>query len=105
VDHPETSDGVDFFNVDLEKGRQILEVCRSVIELRRDANSKYQTWGLLRPLPNMLAVESYARRLESVQDQGEGSALWAEITAQGLHEVPELKDAAAQTLARMKAAA
>jgi hypothetical protein len=90
VDHPEEPESVDFFNVDLEKGRRVLEKCVEVQDLRREAKSTKQTWGLLRPLPNMLAVEAYARRLETVGSLGEGSALWSEIAAQGLDGNPEL---------------
>jgi hypothetical protein len=105
VDHPEEPEQVDFFNVDLEKGRRVLAKCVEVQELRREAKSTKQTWGLLRPLPNMLAVEMYARRLESVGSAGEGSALWAEIQAQGLEGNPELASLAAEVAQRFRVTA
>jgi hypothetical protein len=89
-DHPEEPDRVDFFNVDLEKGREVLELSYQADRMRAQVRSKGQTVGLLRPLPAMTEVESYARRLESVGSAAEGSALWAEITARRLNGVPEL---------------
>ena len=89
-EHPEGPDRVDFFNVDLEKGREVLELSYQADRMRAQVRSKNQTVGLLRPLPAMSVVESYARRLDSVSSAREGSALWAEITTQGLADVPEL---------------
>lgn len=103
---PGASDGVDFFNVDLERGRRALAACAEVIALRSDAKSTRQTWGVLRPAPELAPVEAYARRLAEVESPGEGTALWGEITRAGLHEVPELLEVArevAQRLAPRKA--
>lgn len=90
LEDPSRKDAVDFFNVDLEKGREVLEISHKADRLRAEVRSKNQTVGLLRPLPAMSVVESYARRLDSVASAREGSALWAEITTQGLSTVPEL---------------
>lgn len=88
--HPEDPDRVDFFDVDLERGREILDLSYRVDRLRAEVRSKAQTVGVLRPLPAMSIVESYARRLDAVSSVREGSALWAEITNRGLAETPEL---------------
>lgn len=98
-EHPTEVSGVDFFDVDLEKGREILELSHTVDRLRAEVRSKNQTVGLLRPLPEMSIVESYARRLDSVSSRAEGSALWAEITSRGLADTPELV-ALAQEMAK-----
>lgn len=98
-EHPTEASGVDFFDVDLEKGREILELSHTVDRLRAEVRSKNQTVGLLRPLPEMSIVESYARRLDSVSSRAEGSALWAEITSRGLADTPELV-ALAQEMAK-----
>ncbi len=89
-EHPERADGVDFFDVDLAKGREILALSHTVDRLRAEVKSKGQTVGLLRPLPEMSVVESYARRLDTVSSAREGSALWGEICNRGLSNVPEL---------------
>jgi hypothetical protein len=90
--HPEEgrADGVDFFDVDLEKGREILALSHTVDRLRAEVKSKGQTVGLLRPLPEMSIVEAYAKRLSEVTSRREGSAVWGEICNRGLSEVPEL---------------
>lgn len=93
-------DGVDFFNVDLSKGREILEVCRKVDAIRSEGRSVAQTIGTLRPMPAMTPVERYAARLDAVGSPGEGSVLWAEITTAGLHEVPELQELATEVAQR-----
>jgi hypothetical protein len=93
-DHPDGADAVDFFDVDLEQGREILELSYQADRKRAYARSKGQTIGLLRPLPEMTAVEAYARRLDSVESAREGSALWAEITTRGFGDVPELVELA-----------
>lgn len=93
-------DGVDFFNVDLERGREVLELCSRVDRMRSEAKSKSQTWGLLRPAPVLTVVEAYARRLDSVSSAREGSALWAEIVKAGVSEVPELLDIAREVAGR-----
>jgi hypothetical protein len=87
---PEATDQVDFFDVDLVKGREILELSHKVERLLADVRSKNQTVGTLRPLPAMTLVESYAARLNEVESIREGSALWAEITKRGLDQTPEL---------------
>lgn len=100
VDHPETEDGVDFFNVDLEEGRETLEDCYRIDRRRAAAKSRKQTLGLLRPIPELSLVESYARRLDCVGSPQEGSALWAEITARGLDSNPELVSVAQEVAQR-----
>jgi hypothetical protein len=97
---PGAADGVDFFDVDLEKGRRALSACAEVIALRSDAKSTSQTWGVLRPAPELSVLEAYARRLDSVSSAGEGSALWAEITRAGLHEAAELLELAREVAQR-----
>jgi hypothetical protein len=97
---PGDADGVDFFNVDLERGRRALAACAEVNALRSEAKSKHQTWGVLRPAPAMAPVEAYARRLDTVGSAGEGSALWAEITRAGLSGVPELAELAGEVARR-----
>lgn len=102
VTHPQAyttgveSDGdmVEFFDVDLEKGRRALDLCYQVDRIRSEAKSAGQTWGLLRPMPELSRVETYAHRLETVSDPQEGSALWAEVVAQGLDRAPELVELA-----------
>lgn len=101
ADHPEIPDSVDFFTVDLEKGRRALRVCQEAIQLRSEARSSKQTWGVLRPMPELSTVESYAARLETVETPAEGSALWAEITARGLHATPELRELADTVAVRL----
>ncbi len=90
VDHPDGGDGVDFFDVDLEAGREHLELCHRVDRARSAARSTGQTVGLLRPVPELSRVEAYARRLNAVASSSEGSALWAEVTTVGLAGTPEL---------------
>ena len=92
VEHPDSAggDGVDFFDVDLERGREALEVAARAVKLRSEASSAKQTWGVLRPAPAMKPVEAYARRLAEVETPGEGSAVWAEVVKVGLADVPEL---------------
>jgi hypothetical protein len=97
---PEDADGVDFFNVDLEAGREHLHLCHQVDRVRSAARSKGQTIGLLRPLPALSLVESYGRRLDAVESAREGSALWGEIVTQGLGEVPELVEIAREVALR-----
>jgi hypothetical protein len=104
VEHPDgldggSADGVDFFQVDLEKGRRALELCHQVDRIRSEAKSARQTWGLLRPAPELAPVEAYARRLDAVGSPEEGSALWAEVTKAGLDTQPELVELA-QDVAR-----
>lgn len=96
----EDVDGVDFFNVDLAKGREALELCHRVDRMRSDAKSKHQTWGLLRPAPELSLVEAYARRLADVSTPAEGSAVWAEITGLGLDGTPELVALARESASR-----
>lgn len=96
----EDVDGVDFFNVDLERGREALELCHRVDRMRSEAKAKTQTWGLLRPAPVLTVVEAYARRLDSVSSAGEGSALWAEIVKAGVSEQPELIEIAREVAGR-----
>jgi hypothetical protein len=100
----EDVDGVDFFSVDLEKGRAALELCSQVNAMRSEAKSVRQTWGLLRPAPGLALVEAYARRLGSVASLAEGSALWAEIVKAGVHESAELIELARETVERVRAA-
>lgn len=95
-------DGVDFFNVDLDKGREALELCYRVDRMRSEAKSKAQTWGLLRPAPVLTVVEAYARRIGSVSSLAEGSALWAEIVKAGVHEVPELIELAQERVGQLQ---
>jgi hypothetical protein len=99
--HPEGADRVDLFNVDLAKGREILEQSHKAHTLRAEVRAKGQTIGLLRPLPAMSLVETYAQRLDAVETRSEGSALWAEITTRGLAGVPELLSLAAEVVARL----
>jgi hypothetical protein len=100
-DHPEEPDRVDFFDVDLEKGRKVLRLSHEVDRLRAEFRSRGQTVGLLRPLPAMTEVESYARRLDAVETLSEGSAVWGEITARGLASVPELRSLADEVISRV----
>lgn len=97
---PGAADGVDFFDVDLERGRRALAACAEVIELRSEAKSTRQTWGVLRPAPALVPVEAYARRLDAVSSAEEGSALWAEVTRAGLAEAPELVEVAREVAER-----
>lgn len=97
---PGAVDGVDFFTVDLERGRRALAVCAEVNALRSEARSKHQTWGVLRPAPALAPVEAYARRLDSVGSAAEGSALWAEIERAGLAGAPELAELAGEVARR-----
>lgn len=92
--HPEREDQVDFFDVDLSFGRDVLEVSFRANELRSEARSAGQTIGLLRPLPELSLVETYARRLDGVESPHEGSVLWGEIVGRGLGATPELLDLA-----------
>jgi len=95
-------DGVDFFNVDLERGREALELCHRVDRMRSEAKSKAQTWGLLRPAPVLTVVEAYARRIGSVSSLAEGSAVWAEIVKAGVHEAPELIELAQERVRQLE---
>lgn len=95
----EDPDGVDFFSVDLDRGRRRLDLCHRVDRTRSEDRSKYQTLGLLRPQPGLALVEAYAARLDSVGSPAEGSALWAEVAAVGLDNTPELVELA-QDVAR-----
>lgn len=99
---PGAEDGVDFFNVDLEKGRAALELCYQVDRMRSDAKSKGQTWGLLRPAPHLAAVEAFAARLDSVSTPAEGSAVWAEVIKAGLDEDQALVEVAQEVAARFR---
>ena len=99
--HLEHDDQVDMFNVDLERGRVALELAHKVVQLRSETGSKFQTWGTLRPLPDLTDVQTYALRLDSVATAAEGSALWAEIAGRGLADVPELKDLATEVAQRV----
>lgn len=99
-DHPDREDGVDFFTVDLEKGREALELCFKVDRMRSEAKSRAQTWGLLRPAPKMKRVEAYARRLDGVSSLAEGSALWAEIVKAGLGQEQALISLAGEVARR-----
>jgi hypothetical protein len=100
----EDVDGVDFFSVDLAKGRRALQLCSEVDALRSEAKSVKQTWGLLRPAPGLALVEAYARRLGGVSSLAEGSALWAEIVKAGVHESAELIELARETVERVRTA-
>jgi hypothetical protein len=100
---PGAEDGVDFFNVDLEKGRAALELCHQVDRMRSDAKSKGQTWGLLRPAPHLAVVEAFAARLDSVGTPAEGSAVWSEIVKAGLGEDPVLTEMARESAIRFAA--
>lgn len=93
-------DGVDFFQVDLEKGRQALELCHQVDRMRSEARSTRQTWGTLRPAPHLAAVEAYAARLTDVESPAEGSAVWAEIQKAGLSMDPVLTQVAQEMAQR-----
>jgi len=95
-------DGVDFFRVDLEKGRAALDLCWQVDRMRSEAKSKAQTWGLLRPAPVMAATEAFARRLDSVGTPAEGSAVWAEIVKAGMGEDAALLSLAAEVAGRFR---
>ncbi len=102
VTHPDADDSVDFFSVDLEKGRAALELCSRVDAMRSEAKSVHQTWGLLRPAPGLALVETYGRRLDEAETPAEGSAVWAEIVKAGLHETPELLEIAQEAALRMQ---
>lgn len=95
-------DGVDFFSVNLSKGREALELCHRVDRIRSEAKSKGQAWGLLRPAPGLALVEAYARRLDAVGSPSEGSAVWTEIIKAGLQDSAELKELAAGVMQRMQ---
>lgn len=95
------ADGVDFFSVDLEKGRAALELCKRVYDMRSEAKSVKQTWGLLRPSPMLAVTEAYARRLGEISTLAEGSALWAEIVKAGLGETAELIEVARERVAEL----
>lgn len=99
---PGAEDGVDFFNVDLEKGRAALDLCHQVDRMRSEAKSKKQTWGLLRPAPHLAAVEAFAARLDSVGTPAEGSAVWAEVVKAGLGEDPALVSVAQEIAQRFR---
>lgn len=98
-------DGVDFFQVDLAKGREALELCVQVDRMRSEAKSRKQTWGLLRPAPKLAKVEAYARRLDGVSSLAEGSVVWAEIVKAGLGQEQALvqlaKDVASKLTSRL----
>lgn len=96
------TDGVDFFQVDLEKGRAALELCVQVDRIRSEAKSKRQTWGVLRPAPALARVEAYARRLDSVGSLEEGSALWAEISKAGFGQEGALLSLAGEVAKRFE---
>lgn len=102
VSHPEREDGVDFFSVDLAKGREALALCAQVDRMRSEAKSARQTWGLLRPAPVLTVVEAYARRIGGVSSLAEGSALWAEIVKAGVHETPELIELASERVSQLQ---
>lgn len=102
VSHPEREDGVDFFSVDLAKGREALALCAQVDRMRSEAKSARQTWGLLRPAPVLTVVEAYARRIGEVSSLAEGSALWAEIVKAGVHETPELIELASERVSQLQ---
>jgi hypothetical protein len=99
---PGAEDGVDFFNVDLEKGRKALDLCHQVDRLRAEAKSTRQTWGLLRPAPHLAAVEAFAARLDSVGTPQEGSAVWAEVVKAGLAEDAALVQVAQEVAQRFR---
>lgn len=94
-DDPDQPDGVDFFSVDLERGRAALDLCSQVDRMRSEAKSVKQTWGLLRPAPHLAAVEAFAARLDEVASPAEGSAVWSEIVKAGLGDSAELREIAA----------
>lgn len=94
-------DGVDFFSVDLEKGRAALELCKRVYDMRAEAKSVKQTWGLLRPAPVLAVTEAYARRIGEASSLAEGSAVWAEIIKAGLGETAELMELAQERVAEL----
>lgn len=103
VAHPEpdSPDSVDFFAVDLERGRAALDLCWQVDRMRSEAKSVRQTWGLLRPAPHLAAVESFAARLDAVSSPEEGSAVWAEVVKAGLGESAELREVAREVNRRL----
>lgn len=100
VEHPDGTDRVDVFNVDLEQGRGFVETCAAVNRDRSTARSTKQTIGLLRPLPEMSAVEAYARRLRDVSSLAEGSAVVAEAQARGVW-CDELQEVALSAVNRL----
>jgi hypothetical protein len=93
-------DNVDFFDVDLERGREALELCEKIDGMRSQVRSAAQTWGLLRPAPAMKATEAFARRLGGVSSLAEGSAVWAEVQKAGLSMDPVLLPLAQEIAAR-----
>lgn len=97
---PGAEDSVDFFRVDLEKGRAALDLCYQVDRMRSEAKSVFQTWGVLRPAPGLALVEAYARRLSDVGSPAEGSAVWSEIVKANLQDTPELRELAAEIAQR-----
>lgn len=98
---PGAADNVDFFSVDLERGRAALDLCSQVDKMRSEAKSVKQTWGLLRPAPHLAAVEAFAARLDEVASPAEGSAVWSEIVKAGLGDSAELREIAAQVNRRL----
>ena len=100
VTSTEDPDGVDFFRVDLEKGREALELCWQVDRMRSDAKSVHQTWGLPRAAPAVAVTEAFARRLDSVGTPAEGSAVWTEIVKAGMGEDAALLSLAAEVAQR-----
>lgn len=102
VTSTEDEHGVDFFNVDLERGREALELCSRVDRMRSEAKAKAQAWGLLRPAPELTVVEAYARRIEAVSSLAEGSALWAEIVKAGVSKSAELIELARERVSQLQ---
>lgn len=98
---PGAADGVDFFTVDLERGRAALDLCSEVDRMRSEAKSVRQTWGLLRPAPHLAVVEAFAARLDTVSSPEEGSAVWAEVVKAGLGESAELREVAVEVNRRL----
>lgn len=100
VTSTEDPDGVDFFRVDLSKGREALDLCWQVDRMRSEAKSVKQTWGLLRPSAALSLTEQFARRLDSVGTPAEGSAVWGEIVKAGMGEDAALVSLAAEVAQR-----
>lgn len=95
------SDQVDFFDVDLVKGRETLDLAYRVDRLRSEARSKRQTWAMLRTPCALGQIEAFARRLETIGTLAEGSAVWAEIEKAGLEDHPVLLDTARMVRQRL----
>lgn len=88
--------------VPLEHGAEAMRVAMEAYALRSAAKSKRAPWADFRPFPEstMKRTEAYAARLQEAGSLADGSAVWAEVRAAGLHLVPELLQAAQDSAER-----